>query len=322
MLHFVIPSSYCDELALLPDRHLESDYPYWLGGRFNWAAQSWLVLRQYREGMTVGTAPEPGRVNFGHVMTWRGYMTREGEFRVSVRADYRRLFDVDFEILQNPAVPLESNQAYLPYWPVPGILPRNPSRRGLRTIAYAGRIGPLNIASELLHGRETLLPDLELRIIPPHRWHDLSEIDAMLAVRTLDTAAHDAKPPSKLFLAWHANVPLVAGYDSAFSAVGRPGEEYLRVASWEQLRATLRRLHDDPAFYEAIVENGRRKVHATSREAIAEEWLRVLDDQVVPHFESWRETPLRVVRQSAARCADRGREAISKVKRMLVPPHR
>lgn len=315
--HFVIPPQFADEVAALPDRRLGEDYPYWLGGRFNWVAQSWLVLRQFREGLTLGTAPVPGRVNFGHVMFWREHRARVGEFRVSVRADYPRMFDVDFEILQNPVAPLGPHQAYLPYWPVPGLKPRDPARRGLRTVAYAGRIGPLNLASDLVDGAGLLPDGIEMRIIPPDRWHDLSQVDALLAIRTFDTAPHISKPPSKLFSAWRADVPMIGGYDSAFSAVGRPGHDYVRVESAEDLTAALQRLRDDPAFYSSIVKNGRRRAPLFSHEAIAEQWLDTFDKTIAESYRRWRERPMKGVQALAARGSDSGRIAVSRVKRMI-----
>ncbi|WP_375257985.1 glycosyltransferase [Citreimonas sp.] len=315
--HFVIPPAFAEEVAALPDRVLGQDYPYWLGGRFNWVAQSYLVLRQYREGLTLGMAPEPDRINFAHCMGWRAMGARRGEFRISVRADYPRLFDVDFEILQNPAVPLGPRQAYLPYWPVPGVIPRDPSRQGLKVLAYAGRIGPLNLADDLKGGPTGLPRGLEFRIIPPHLWHDLSQIDALIAIRTFDGAPHDAKPPSKLFSAWRAGIPLIAGGDSAFSAVGTPGHDYLRVRTREEFTDALQRLHDDPDFYARIADNGHARADEVSHEAFARDWIAVFDDRIAPRFEAWKQDRLKGLYALAARGADRGRDTASGLKSRL-----
>lgn len=315
--HFVIPPQFASEVAALPDRRLGEDYPYWLGGRFNWVAQSWLVLRQFREGLTLGTAPAPGRVNFGHVMFWREHRARVGEFRVSVRADYHRMFDVDFEILQNPVAPLGPNQAYLPYWPVPGVKPRDPARRGLRSVAYAGRIGPLNLAGDLAKG-SGLLPDgIEMRIIPPDQWHDLSQVDALLAIRTFDKRPHLMKPPSKLFSAWRANIPMIGGYDSAFSAVGSPGHDYIRVASAKDLTSALQRLRDDPLFYDSIVKKGSERLSSITHEVIAKHWFQTFDTKISESYERWRARRMKGLRAAAARGADSTHMVASRLKRFM-----
>lgn len=316
-IHFVIPPAFAQEVAALSERKLGEDYPYWLGGRFNWVAQTWLVLREHREGLTIGTEPMADRINFGHVMGWRAIGARRGEFRVSVRADYKRMYDVDFEILQNPEAPLAANQAYLPYWPVPGVIPRDPSRHGLRTLAYAGRIGPLNLAEDLKSGFAEQFQDLEFRIIPPHLWHDLSGIDALIAIRSLNTSRHLTKPPSKLFSAWRADIPLIAGYDAAFSAVGTPGEDYLRVSSIDELREGLTRLKDDPAFYESIVNMGRLRAPEVGHDTLAEIWLQLFDTQIANSFDYWKDRRLKGMHSLIAQGADYSRETASRIRRTL-----
>ena len=317
-VHFVVPPSFASEVEALPSRRLGRDYPYWLGGRFNWVAQSYLVLREFREGLTIGTAPCPRRINFGHVMGWQEVGARQGEFRVSVRADYPRLFDVDFEILQNPFVQCGSRQAYLPYWPVPGLIPRDPGRKGLRVLAYAGRIGPRNLAEELKRSPERLLLDLEFHVVSPDRWHDLSQIDLLVAIRSFNKATHDNKPPSKLFSAWRAGIPLIAGYDSAFSVVGNPGEDYIRVSSLNEFRSALERLHYEPEYYAKIVQNGSRRAVEVEHDAIALDWLTLLDGRIAQEFDRWESLNLKNIRTFPRRNVDRGRQALSRAKRSIM----
>ena len=148
MINFVAPISekYLEEL-LATD--LDHDYPYWIGGSIYWIVQSYLILRNYRDDISIGTEPLPGKINFSHVTTWRELPRKLNEYRVSIRADYRQLFDVDFEILQNPTNVKSSNQIYLTYWPVPRIIPRKKDREEVVNIAYAGRIGNRNIDNSL-----------------------------------------------------------------------------------------------------------------------------------------------------------------------------
>lgn len=315
-IHFVIPPAFAEQVAALPDRVLGESYPYWLGGRFNWVAQSWLVLRQFREGLSVGTSARSGAINFAHVMGWRSIGARAGEFRVSMRADYPRLFDVDFEILQNPTVKTTPAQAYLPYWPVPGLIPRAHTRSGLKTLAYAGRIGPLNLAGDL-RDKAGALNAYDFRVIAPHLWHDLSQIDALVAIRSFDRSEHNTKPPSKLFSAWRAGVPLIAGWDSAFSAIGTPDVDYIRVHNITEFHSAIERLADDPDFYEGIANAGRVRAKDVSHDAIAAVWLDCIDQQIQPAFEDWQARGPNPLHGLLARSADRSREALSGAKRAL-----
>lgn len=287
-IHFVIPPQFAKLSDELPVLEIERNYPYWLGGQFNWAAQSWLVLRQFREGFTFGVVAKPGVINFGHSFTWRGIRQRTGEFRVGVRADYRRVFDIDFEILQNPSVKLSPTQAYLPYWPIPGHISRRTTRLGLQTIAYAGRIGQRNLAADVRSGAwRKGLDGLDFVVIPPDKWHDMSEVDLLIAVRTFDRQTYPDKPPSKLFNAWRSSVPLVAGFDSAFSMLGRPGLDYVRVGSTEEFTQAIVRLREDKSCYDRIVSDGRRQAAEVSHERLAMSWLDVFDHRIVPAYETW-----------------------------------
>jgi hypothetical protein len=316
-LHFIVPHSFADVVEEVPGMRLGENYPYWLGGRFNWAAQSWLVLREFRENVTIGTEPVPGRINVAHVMTWRTLGPRRGEFRLSIRADYPRLYDVDFEVLQNPAVDPGRHAVYLPYWPVPGLIPRAPGRRGVKTIAYAGRIGPLNLAEGLQASGTGPLAGFDFRVIPPDRWHDLSEIDVLVAIRTLDQSTHAAKPPSKLFSAWRAGIPLIAGWDSAFSHIGEPGVDYVRVASETEFTEALNRLASDPAYYDSLVRAGSAKAPEVGHEAIARVWLDAFDGPVRDAFERWKKNGPTARAAILGRATDRLRNAASAARSSL-----
>lgn len=309
-IHFMIPPTFAAEVEALPDRRLGEDYPYWLGGQFNWPAQAYLVLRQHRSGISVGTEPAPRAINFGHAHAWRTRGTRQGEFRVSFRADYPRLFDVDFEILQNPAVTLNPRQAYLPYWPVPRIRPRDLGRYGVRTIAYAGRLGRRNLASELRNGHK-LPKDFKIQVISPDHWHDLSGIDLLVAIRSFDRDPHHSKPPSKLFTAWLAGIPLIAGYDSAFSAVGQPGVDYLRVGSESEFIAEMQRLAVDAEAYEALVAAGRARAPEISHDEIAKTWLNCIDGPISDAFSRFDPGRRPSPRERFNRGLDQARNAVS-----------
>ena len=316
-IHFVVPRAYRDELDVLEQRVVGGDYPYWIGGVFNWAAQSWLRLRQYRHGMTIGTEPAPDRINFAHCMTWRALGARCGEFRVSARADYPQLFDVDFEILQNPAAPCRADRSgYLPYWPVPGLTPRNPSRAGVRSIAYAGRLGPMNLDRSLVEAHEVFL-GLEFQTVRPDRWHDMSKVDLLIGIRDFKRKRHDHKPPSKLFNAWLSNIPLIAGHDSAYSAIGVPGVDYVRVGNSAELCEAVARLRTDTEYYDSIVEAGRIRANEYTPERIAQQWLEVLEGSVTRAFAGWRELPKRRGEFSVRRALDVGRNSLSSLRRRL-----
>lgn len=319
-IHFVVPPDCADLAARLPDFDIGRNYPYWIGGQFNWVAQSWLVLRQFREGLTLGTDVRPGVVNFGHSWMWRSVGLRAGEFRVGVRADFPRVFNVDFEILQNPAMELSSVQAYLPYWPIPGLIERRSTRRSLQIVAYAGRIGPDNLTAKIRSDdwRIRGLEALDFVVIPPDKWHDMSEIDLLIAIRSFDRRTYPRKPPSKLFNAWLSSIPLVGGFDSAFSALGRPGNDYVRVGSLEEFRREVTRLREDARYYDYIVGEGRKRAAEISHEQLALVWLDVFDCRIFPAYQHWLHNGGPTRRHAVAHAADRARDVASKLKAQLL----
>ncbi|MBK1736330.1 hypothetical protein CKO15_13955, partial [Halorhodospira abdelmalekii] len=133
------------------------------------------------------------------------------------------------------------------------------------------------------------LGKVELRVIPPDEWHDMSAVDVLVGVRSFDRKQYPSKPPSKMIHAWRSGIPFIGGWDSAYSAVARPGAEYIRVASITELRSEIRRLAENPACYDRLVEKGRRRAPEFSHEAIAGLWLSALDGPVQTAFEVWLE---------------------------------
>ncbi len=263
------------------------DFPYWLPGSVIWSGLSFIILREFIENVTLGTTSVSGKMNFAHVQTWRAHGARNGEFRISARADYPRLFDTDFEILQNPVQKLHSNSVYLPHWPVPNLKARATNRRGVKNIGYAGRVENGNFAAELLR-EDPRLKGSQISVIPPYGWHDMSKIDILVAVRSFDRQTYDNKPPSKLFCSWLTRVPLIAGWDSAFSAVGRPNVDYIRVDNTDAFYSAIERLIGDELFYHRIVHAGAQHTEELQLEALAQVWLRALRGPISESFERFR----------------------------------
>lgn len=287
-IHFLLPKQLPMPLQDLLELPLDKGYPYWIGGSANWVIQTYRVLRQFREGLSIDSNARAGEVNVARVTCWRERRRRAGEYRVSIRADYRRLWDIDFELLQNPTAVQHGRQAYVTYWPVPGLIPREKERKVVN-VAYAGRINSRNIASPLRANAGRTYRGFNLQIIDKQQWHDMSQVDILLGIRSFSKKAYPDKPPSKLLNAWHAGIPLVAGWDSAFSAIGTPGVDYIRVSTEAEMWQACERLRDDPAYYQSIVAAGRRKAGAFTHDSIAQEWLALLDGPIRGDWEAWRQ---------------------------------
>src|SRR5687767_7710026 len=145
-------------------------------------------------------------------------------------------------VVQNPnddflAHPSPEFRAYyMPQWPQPGLLPRDPERGDrFEVAAFFGY--EHNLAPELRQAQWTeRVHDLGLiwRSVPRYRWHDYRDVDVVVAVRRFGYRDYPHKPPSKLYNFWHAGVPAILGAESAFRANRRSDVDYLEVQSLEE----------------------------------------------------------------------------------------
>jgi hypothetical protein len=221
-----------------------------------------------------------------------GFRASNNQCIAAVVADFLPHPGAHIQILQNaaPAQRLPGS-VFIPHWPQPNLIPRAPARgRRFETLAYFG--DPQNLAPEL-RSSDFLLQlrtrcELELSFRGPDRWHDYSDVDAVLAVRDFSRAAHLHKPATKLYNAWLAGIPLVTGHDSACAADGVAGQDHLRVDSPADLINALERLKIDHAFRENIVAAGQKKTASRSRDAVRQIWIDFLNQKLPAAFERWR----------------------------------
>ncbi|ATW03120.1 hypothetical protein CHN51_05855 [Sphingorhabdus sp. YGSMI21] len=147
----------------------------------------------------------------------------------------------------------------------------------------------------------------------------MSRVDLLIAVRDFSGATHDNKPPSKLFNSWIAGIPLIGGTDSAFSSVGKPGIDYVRVTNESEFTKALERMCNDSGFYEAIVQAGKGRRTEVTIEAIAADWLKVLDGPILSDFQAWCANQGHNRRPVLPPLLDRSRDALSTIKQKLSP---
>lgn len=261
-------------------------------GDLCWCLQSYLLLKP-RGNLSVGLSNRlvSGAVNIvhsDHLLNLRG---EPSQFVVCMQADYPQRGWAHYHLVQNQAQ-LAPNKSYIPLWPQPCLIGRDKRRPGVATVAYAGEIVNGNLAGGVdgwkrrfaQHGLTFLQP-------PSGSWHDMTAIDVIIGVRSFDRRPHNGKPPSKMTNAWQAGIPFVGGYDSAFSQIGVPGEDYLRAETPDAVVAAVTTLRDDDALYARLVQNGARKAPLYSSDAIAERWERTLTEQVTQRLNRWRAAP-------------------------------
>jgi hypothetical protein len=302
---------YPDEIAALPDVDLD-DYLFWSHEgkerRRAWILQTYLRLREAGHPVSVSdTLPERGvLVVLPEPEIRRAFdaqFTRAHRhlLLVTVRADvieYRPLIG-DADLVQNGRFADDNRIFFVPHWPQPGLLPRDP-RRGSRieNIVFKGGFGSLlaDFRSErwddylASHALSFHIASAKTEGAIPS-WHDYRTADLNLAVRPTynDGGLRCEKPASKLINAWHAGVPSLLGAEYAFRELRTSALDYIEVTSVDEAIMAIEHLRARPDLYTRMVQHGRRRARAFTPQRIADRWAEVLFE-AVPRMATHRST--------------------------------
>ncbi|QLE59077.1 glycosyltransferase [Nostoc sp. TCL26-01] len=293
-IYFYLPQSEWPKDGI-PDS-VETHWWLFMKGTYCWTIQTYLRLQA--DGFPcklVGTLPDEGIV-LAHRDSLPDNLQIPGSklFIICLKAERDPQPEAQIHVVQN------SQEAstilsfwdcyYIPLWPQPGLIPRNPGRGDrFENLAYFGL--PRNLAPELQDPAwEEQLQALGLRwrIISSNKLvHDYSEIDVVLAVRSFDSQRHIAKPATKLFNGWHAGVPVIGGAESALQAERQRELDYIEVTSIKDTLLALQRLRDDVNLRQAMVENGRRRAAEIQVANLTAKWREFLMNVAIPAYENW-----------------------------------
>ena len=187
---------------------------------------------------------------------------------------------------------------FIPHWPQPGLIPRDPARgRRIETLCFKGSETNLYEPFRSPAFREELQScGLELQYdvkenagpADPPRWHDYSSTDLVLAVRDATEVDLKIKPASKLVNAWLAGCPALLGPEPAFQALRRGELDYFEVREPKDVLAVVAKLRDSPSLFEAIVRNGTARAAEFSHQRVTECWHRLLSGPAARDFSALR----------------------------------
>jgi len=311
-IYFYIPQKYW------PDTLPKSADENWKGfgiGIHAWTLQTYLRLKTDGFPCTlVSELPSEGIV-LAHPNSLRvhkvNFQPTPKLLLVCLKAELKPYPGAQLHVVQNPQETRTfRNSYYLPHWPQPGLIPRDPARGDrFENIAFFGH--KANLAPELLHPYwQQRLERLHLRWYPiinrnrwdsdreiDDRWHNYSEIDAVIAVRSLShqqlflSKNYLSKPATKLYNAWLAGVPAILGCESAYRAERRNELDYLEVSSPEDILSVLQKLRDDRALRLAMITNGQIRAQAIYPSQITVLWRNFLEDVAIPFYHVWRNQP-------------------------------
>lgn len=289
----------------------DSDHQAFRPGELSWVAQTFLRLRAAGHPVALaGEAPESGLVVFHakhkHALA-RSANGRNGLVFVAIRADNSAPLLADFEVLQSGRFADNRNRFWIPFWPQPGLLERDPARgTTLERVAYMGRIENLHPEfrgapwRQALHdlGLEWVLREVRFERArgsgrdgkangakpasagPAIDWEDYRALDAVIAVRPWEPHLRFAKPASKLINAWRAGVPALVGPEYACREIRHSPDDFLEVADASQALAALRRLREEPGLYARMVAAGQARAPEFSFAALTRRWAELLYETI------------------------------------------
>ena len=285
-------------------------------GEYAWVLQTYLHLKQSGFPCQItGTLPEEGIILAHRINLSFELKPGPKQLIVCLQADkaphpyaqmsvvlnpqglitkYSFLGDVHAPRSRGMASKPFKNRYYMPHWPLPAIIPRDPARGNqFENVVFFG-VGR-SLAPEL--SDPAWRQQLKALGLNWHfrgyrervdSWIDYSEVDVVLAVRRFDRSDKFAwKPATKLYNAWHAGVPAILGCESAYQAERKCELDYLEITTAADALLALKRLQNDLDFRKAIVENGRLRAQETKPENLVAQWQQFLIETVTPAYERW-----------------------------------
>ena len=256
---------------------------------YDWCLQPFLRLCMHTDlAVRLSNKLQPDCINIIHSAHLHEMVGRPDNFIVCARADFPRRRWAHFHIVQNKNQ-VEKNAAFIPHWVQPGLIGRDSNRKSLECVGYAGQVFNGNLAATEQEWKQLFMPHgLDFVVLPPDNCFDLRDIDVLIGIRSFSSFHYNAKPASKLVNAWHAKIPFIGGFDSAFEQVGTPGQDYLRVKSKKEVLDAVLELRSNEHLYSSLVRNGVEKTKTYNDAVTLERWKEVLLGPVVDRFEKWK----------------------------------
>lgn len=281
------------ELAQLTAADIDRLQDRFRSGIDVWTVQTYLqIAPALRErGYTVSIGPKvlAGSILLAHrddLNTFFGGLHRT--FIVSCRADRPRTASADIEILQNALNLCPSREFFIPLWPQPGLISRDPARGDtIQRMAYFGRqdsLPPWFSSPDFRNALSVLGIEFEIR----HRaWHDYHDIDLVLAHRIEAPTMLRQKPATKLYNAWLAGVPALLAPEPEYQRMRTAPEDFIEIESPDAVLAAVRQLQTEPARYAVMRTRCAERASEFSAPAIAARWLDLLTGPVADQHDAW-----------------------------------
>jgi hypothetical protein len=283
-VNFVIPKKYRQkewpELLVnpLPERVLDAPDRI-VAGVDAWILQTWALLGTSDVPIEVALVERgvPGEISvFHHDHATPAHGVHE-TIAVVIRADRPPVPLADIIIEQNPCIRRTDNTYFLPSWPQPGLIPRDPSRGAKCTsLAY---VGSREYVPDYMQtdGFLAKLHALGIEFHQMHKgeWVDYSQVDILVAVRDVPLSVLKRKPYAKLVNAWLAGIPIILGKESAYRALRKTNLDFFEAENEEEVLAAVTSLVQSTQLYRDMQKNAQNRATEFSVNKISQAWCDV-----------------------------------------------
>ncbi|UCH12903.1 MAG: hypothetical protein JSW18_02910, partial [Candidatus Omnitrophota bacterium] len=187
--------------------------------------------------------------------------------------------------------PKQGKYFFIPHWPHPALIPRD-IKRGYKFENAAAFGMSSNIANEFKNGlceKRFSAMNLKWFYKSPKDWHDFSEVDVLIAIRSfnLKTKDYAHKSNQRLYNAWHARVPAILDSGANYQSERKSDLDYIKVNSVEEMLEALKHLKNDKELRHRMIKNGIKRAQETSVERIIKLWTSFFKNKAIPAYEQW-----------------------------------
>ncbi len=261
-------------------------------GRCIWTLQTYMRLKARGHDVRLAGEYVPGQINFMHYDDLAIKHRPDRAFIAAVEPDRPRPMIADVRIVQNHLQIRNSADYFMPHWPQPGLIPRDPSRGGeIKRVGYIGL--PIYLAAEFQSDdfrRRLAEIGMDL-VIRDKDFTNCADIDAILAVRNVSAFDLSIKPASKLVNAWLAGCPALLGEEPAYQKLRKSDLDYFEIRTAADAIAVLKQLKANPALYNQMIANGRQRAEEFSFELICQRWEKLFAGPITEAYERWLRQP-------------------------------
>ena len=294
LYNFIIPDTSDYSLEELRDGDVSDFWQLYCIGEFTWSLQTYHVLKKLGMPLTLSHSLDPGAINLAHSNLLKGLPRRADCYCVSLQADYPHFPLAQYHIVQNHDQ-VSGKHSFAPCWPQIGQQSRDVNRTAVTRVAYQGALGFTDLDPDRINS-DLQGEGITFELLDAASWKNLAEVDVLVGIRSFGKQKYKRKPPSKLINAWHAAIPFIGGWDSAYSQIGTPGKDYLRVASYEEMLRKIIELKNNPALYQRIVRAGQKRTEGYTFDTIIHLWQKPMEGEIAHDFEAWKIMSSRALR--------------------------